>query len=335
MLASDGATFRAYGNLYETQEYLPSNPVVAPNTTPSGPVWTDVRGNAFDALDRATAAYENAFGTTPKLTNTYDTNGNYGLLSQSQNSAGQQSTMSYLSPGWTYQKTYQNDGGVTPSETYTYDADGRARTIQSSQFGSEMLAYDGDGRLTSDSEPTGGGYQSPATISYGYYADGLRQTLSVSSNAVSASNAFQYSYRTDGLLKTQHLTSPVTGDFAWTYSDAGRELTQSDPYTGTVIILAQTGGSRTLQAETFTYDSYGRVASLVLPEGYDRGQHAHRWLLLATIATSVETGVHCTRVRLRVSSHADGIYSYRKERGTFIFRSNPLPYIDAGGVLEA
>jgi RHS repeat-associated protein len=265
----DGATFHAYGNLYKTQEYLPNNPVIVPNTTPGSPAWTDVRGNAFDALDRATAAYENAFGSTPKITNTYDTNSNYGLLSQTQNAVGQQSITSYLSTGWTYQQQYQNDGGVTPSETYTYDADGRANSIQSSQFGSENLAYDTDGRLMSDSEPTGGGYNSPATMTYGYYADGLRQALSVSSSVVNAANAFQYSYRTDGLLKTQHLTYPITGDFAWTHTNAGRELTQSDPYTGVAISGAV--GTRTLQAKTFTYDPYGRVASLILPQGYTYG----------------------------------------------------------------
>jgi YD repeat-containing protein len=272
-VSDDGATFHAYGNLFKTQEYLPSNPVIAAQSTPASPTWMDVRGNSFDALDRATATYENAFGTNPKTTSTFDGNGNYGLLSQSQNAVGQQSIPSYLSTGWTYQKTYQNDGGVTPSETYTYDPDGRATAIQSSQFGAENLAYDSDGRVTSDAEPTGGGYSSPATLAYGYYEDGLRKSLSVSSSAVNASNAFQYSYRVDGLLQTQHITYPITGDFAFTYTNAGRELTQSDPYTGGVITLyttqdIATSSTRTLQSKTFTYDSYGRVASLVLPEGY-------------------------------------------------------------------
>ncbi len=276
----DGATFHAYGNLFKTQEYLPSTPVIAVNTTPTSPAWTDVRGTSFDALDRATVAYENAFGTTPKTTNTYDSNSNYGLLSQSQNAAGQQTVLSYLSTGWTYQKSFQNDGGVTPSETYSYDPNGRAVSIQSSQFGSENLAYDSDGRLTSDAEPTGGGYTSPATIAYGYYDDGLRKSLSVSSSQLTVSNAFQYSYRVDGLLQTQHLTYPITGDFAWTYTNAGRELTQSDPYTGSVITLYNSqdgpiGMTRTLQAKTFTYDAYGRVASLVLPEGYTYGSFTY------------------------------------------------------------
>lgn len=279
-VSADGATFHAYGNLFKTQEYLPSNPVIAANTTPASPIWTDLRGASFDALERPSVTYENSFGTVPKSTNTYDTNGYYGLLSQTQNAMGQQMIPSYTSTGWTSQKQYQNDGGVTPSETYTYDADGRATSILSSRFGTESLAYDGDGRLTTDADPTGGGYSSPATVTYGYYGDGLRQSLSVSSSAVTASNAFQYSYRIDGLVQTQNLTYPITGKFAWTYTNAGRELTQSDPYTGSVITLYTlmdnpTSSTRTMQAKTFTYDSYGQVASLVLPEGYTYGSFTY------------------------------------------------------------
>lgn len=145
----DGASFRAYGNLYKTQEYVPSNPVVQAGTTPAAPAWTDVRGTGFDALDRALSSYENAFGTTPKLSNTYDGNGYYGLLSGTQNAAGQQSLLTYYSTGWLDQKSYLNDGGVTPSQTYGYDADGRATSITSSQFGMESHVFDADGPLGS------------------------------------------------------------------------------------------------------------------------------------------------------------------------------------------
>src|SRR5581483_1005525 len=34
-------------------------------------------------------------------------------------------------------------------------------------------------------------------------------------------------------------------------------------------------GTRTLQAKTYTYDGYGRVASLVLPEGYTYGSFTY------------------------------------------------------------
>lgn len=270
----DGASFRAYGNLYKTQEYLPGNPIVQAGVTPAAPQWMDVRGTSFDALDRALASYENSFGTVPKLTNTYDTNGNYGLLSHTQNAVGQQSTLTYYGTGALYQKQYQNDGGVTPWMTYTYDPDGRPTSVNSSQFGAENHTFDADGRLVTVAEPQGGGYTSPATISYAYYGDGLRKDLSVSSSAFSQSNLFQYSYRADGLLQKQGVNaSSGGGTFAWTYTNAGRELTQSDPFAGKVITLyngqdAATGTTRTLQAKTYTYDVYGRIASLVLPEGY-------------------------------------------------------------------
>jgi YD repeat-containing protein len=269
----DGATFHAYGNLYKTEEYIPSTPNISANSTLTAPAWQDVRGNSFDALDRSLKAYENAFGTVAKTTNTYDTTGNYGLLGQSGNATGQQTTFSYFSTGWLNQKTYQNDPQATPTKTYTYDPDGRAVTLTSAQFGSETKTYDADGRLTLDKDPQGGGYMSPATLTYDYYADGLREDLTISSTAITATNAFQYSYRNDGRLQTQHLTYPITGDFTWTYTNAGRELTQSDPYTNEVVSLyntneATTGYTRTLQKKTFTYDSYGRVSSLVLPEGY-------------------------------------------------------------------
>jgi len=52
----DGASFHAYGNLYKTQEYLPGTPVVSANSAPAAPVWSDVRGTSFDALDRPLAS---------------------------------------------------------------------------------------------------------------------------------------------------------------------------------------------------------------------------------------------------------------------------------------
>lgn len=269
----DGASFRAYGNLYKTQEYIPSNPIVQSGSAPASPQWSDVRGTSFDALDRTLGSYENAFGPTPKVTNSYDATGYYGLLSQTQDAVGEQGVLTYYATGWLQQKQYQNDGGLTPWLTYTYDPDGHATTINSTQFGAENHKYDADNNLTTVAEPQGGNYVSPATITYGYYGDGKRMTLSVSSASFSQSNLFQYAYRADGALEKQQVNGATAGAFAWTYTNAGRELTQSDPYTGNVINLLDTndvgtGATRTLQAKTYTYDAYGRVNSLVLPEGY-------------------------------------------------------------------
>ena len=249
------------------------NPDVQVGATLAPPQWTDVRGSSFDALDRVLSSYENAFGATPKIVNTYDTNGNYGLLSQTQNAAGQQTILSYDATAHIYQKEYQGDGGVTPWLTYTYDPDERTTGISSSKYSAaENYTYDADGRLLSVAEPQGGGYTFPATISYGYYADGQRMSLSVSSSGFSQSNLFQYAYRADSSLEKQQVNGTNAGAFSWTYTNAGRQLTQRDPYTGNSITMwdanGVTGYTRTLQPKTYTYDQYGRVSQLLLPEGY-------------------------------------------------------------------
>lgn len=272
-VAVDGASVYAHGNLYKTQEYLPSTPIIIAGSAPTAPTWEDVRGTSFDALDRTVASYENAFGTSPKVSNSYDTTGNAGLLGQTQSALGAIMILSYLTTGWLQEKQFSNDGGVTPSESYAYDADGRATAITSSVFGAEQRSYDADGRMTTDAEPTGGGFQSPATLTYSYYDDGLRKALSVSSSQLTRTNALQYSYRPDGQLQTE--AASTIGNFAWTYSPGGRELTQTDPDTGDVIQLTDGNenptGTRTLQARSEAYDSYGRVSQLILPEGYTYG----------------------------------------------------------------
>jgi YD repeat-containing protein len=262
----------AFGNLYKTVEYLPSNPIVTVGQTIPNPVWTDVRGSAFDALDRATASYEMAFGTTPKLTNAYDGSGYYGMLSQSQNANAAQTVPAYDNAGHTTSDAFANDGGMTPNRSYSYDPDGRAVSVSSTTFGAESSTYDADGRLVTHADPTGNGYQSPVTTTYGYYGDGMRQSVSIASSALSAANLFTYSYRNDGPIQKQTVNWPTTASYAWTYTNAGRELTQSDPFTGSLINVYDANGtqtgSRTLQARTQTYDAYGRVSSLTLPEGY-------------------------------------------------------------------
>jgi YD repeat-containing protein len=263
----------AHGNLYQTQEYLPSTTTLTLGGTLSSPMWMPVRGTSFDTTDRALASYELAFGNAPKLTNIYDAAPNYGLMTQSQNATGATTTPTYDYDGHVTADTFSGDGGLTPNRTSTFDPDGRETTLSSTTFTGEGYTYDVDGNLATHTDPSGANYTSPATETYAYYGDGERKTVSIASTALNATNALAYSYRNDGALQTETSNYGGAQNYAWTYTPAGRELTQSDPYTGNVISLYTVAGSpngtRTLAPRTTTYDAYGRVATLTLPEGYE------------------------------------------------------------------
>ena len=240
------------------------------SNVPAAPIYTggctfqDVRGNTFDTLDRSLTKYEIAAGSAPEQTSVYDTNGEYGLLSQKTNPTSQTDTLSYDNDGNLGSEVFTD--GITPNRSYAYDPDGHETSLTSATMGTQSRAYDADGRVTAASDPSND--LDPGTITYGYYGDGLRSSLSLSVPALNfnQSNMFTYSYRPDGLRSS--LVDAVgvnngngNGNYAWTYSNAGRELTQSDPLTGQVTA----GAAYTLAAKTLTYDSYGRVAGLQLP----------------------------------------------------------------------
>ena len=99
----------------------------------------------------------------------------------------------------------------------------------------------------------------------------MRQALGLSIPALnfSQSTLFAYNYRADG--KPSSLVSAIgygNKTFAWTYTAAGRELTQSDPLTGAQVY----GNDISLVPETYTYDSYGRVNTLQLPRSLNQLQ---------------------------------------------------------------
>lgn len=283
MLWSDGSGNGVYGlgHLYKTQEYLPSTPVIAANTVPSAQTWTDVRGWAWDALDVPVHMYEFALGNSPRISFTYNgTNGTMGLLYQMFYGEGPSTTNptvtpSYLSNTWINHVSYSNDGGLTSPKAYIYDADGRATTLTSSTFGNETRSFDSDGNLTGVIEPSS--YGSYGNITYGYYADGLRKTVGISASSIPPATSLQYSYRPDGLLQTELASWATSRPFSFTYSSAGRFKTETDPSTGQSITIynantgASTGTSRTLAQRQVSYDSYGRVSQMILPEGYTYG----------------------------------------------------------------
>lgn len=263
---------RAHGNLYKTEECLVATQATIAAQAGAlpqiaGPCSfgiSDIRGNSFDSTDRPLTKYEGAFGATAQTTNTYDTSGNEGLLSQTVNAAGQSETFSYDSDGHATAQTFGD--GVTPNRTFAYDPDGHTTTLGSATLGNAVRTYDADGRLLTAADPTN--LTNPGTITYAYYPDGLRKALSLSIPSIgySQSGLFAYNYRPDGLRSSLASTAGPGGTFAWTYSNAGRMLTQSDPDTGDVVNLSSPAGShRTLQAMAYTYDAYGQVSGFTLP----------------------------------------------------------------------
>ena len=277
------SSVQGYGNLYKTQECLPSNPVIDARTTLSvapGCTFQDVRGSSFDALDRATASYEVAFGSTPKVRNTYDGPGDAGLLTGSVNATGQATSISYDADGHVVSDTFSDS---TPARSYSYDPDGHTVAVSSPAWGTQSYSYDAAGELTEKAEPSGGALLDPGIVQYAYYPDGARAALSLQIPAagINLPNAFQYNYRIDGLLQSQRVNAGDGGTYSWTYTAAGRELTQSDPSTGATVkattaprnpfpVSAQGAATYalTLGARTTRYDADGQVASITYPTGF-------------------------------------------------------------------
>jgi YD repeat-containing protein len=220
---SGSATFHAYGNLYATREYF--------GTSVS---WVDMRGNAYDALDRVTQklTYQPCNGTSggvcseaPGITAySFDANSaTAGLLASATDPLSQSTSYTYDAAGRKTAMTFAGDGGVTPSRAYTFDGDGRETTIVSS-VGTQAYTYDGNGRKSTATQPLGNG--TSATMSYTYYDNGLKSGVSVSSPTVNAALT-TWAYRTDGLMTSATLMGNV---FARTYTPAGRETAFQDPY---------------------------------------------------------------------------------------------------------
>ncbi|MGC2649247.1 MAG: DUF6531 domain-containing protein [Candidatus Cybelea sp.] len=288
--------FAGYGDLYKTQEYLPqSRSMVATyNQSYPSPGWSDVRGTSFDALDRAVGKYELAYGKSAVTTNTYDGTGEYGLLNQTENAV--QQIESYTYDGNARQETVQFSGAPLPlagNRNYAYDPDGRTTLADSANLGILYYTYDVDGKTISVTEPS----QEPAAslICYQYYGDGLTEFLSVglptdtcssngnniqfrsqpSNGGISQPSIFSYAYRNDGVLTHQQVTWGSLSDlFSWNYYPSEREEAETDPLAQPPtpgIAYTPPGNSNpgvTMQPTAYSYDSYGRVLGLTLPQGY-------------------------------------------------------------------
>jgi YD repeat-containing protein len=256
--AGGSASYYAHGNLYKTQHYF-ATPTYA---------WVDVNGNALDALDRSVARYQPVpHGPLETWTSVYDAPGQEGLLSSKTDPVSTTTTLQYDALGHTTSTVY-SDG--TANKTMGYDPDGHLVTQASSAFSiPDAFQYDADGREMQYAEGSGAGTTAPATITYSYYPNGLRSALSISSSALTQTNQLTYSYRNDG-LRTKLAVAGYNQPFAWSYTSAGRESSQSDPLTGTTS-PAVTSGADTLfnsfnyVPRTSSYDAFGHLATLTLP----------------------------------------------------------------------
>jgi len=260
------ATFRGYGNLFKTQEWL-AGPGA---TTPS---WTDLHGNAFDALNRTLAKYTFSPSANTTLSTTtirYDASAaTFGLVSSQLDPLGETTTYTYDELGHQSAVSFAGDAGVTPAKSSIYDANGRVATASNSTYGSQTVTYDADGRASEADESTSGSITSPSRITYDYYPDGTRKDLNVASTALTAAPLVTYSRRVDGMMSKEVVKyAGVTSTFGWSYSDGGRKLTQTDPYTGTTMPSPHTpvNVGTAYAATNWSYDTTGQLASANLPE---------------------------------------------------------------------
>jgi YD repeat-containing protein len=256
----EGTSFRAYGNLYKTEEW-------------NGSSWVDLRASAFDAMDRAVTKYTfspSSAMTLRAATMTYDaTTATLGLLSSTTDPLGETTTVAYDSMGQTTSLQFTGDSGVTPNKTFVYDPNGRETSAYSTVYGTEATRYDPDGRVSEVDEPIAGSMTSPARITFDYYPNGQRKDVNVASSAVTASPLISYAYRNDGRRTKLHIGyGQQQRDFIWTYSDGGRPTSQSDPFTGTAMPSPQApvAAGTAYPPMTKTYDASGQLTQLQLPE---------------------------------------------------------------------
>ena len=272
-----GLGLNGHGNLVSTQELL-SGTVWQPNLATTYGIatgtWTDLRATAFDGLDRPVASYEAAFGDQPKERRSYDGAGQLGLLSSVALATNELRQYTYDGMGREVARSYSGGANITPGVQLTLDADGHVVASSTDVLGTETMQYDSLGNLLSTVEPAslGGG-----TVSYDYYPDGKRRDLQFAGGGVAYAPLLQYSYRNDGLRDRLQLYNGTA--FQWAFTAAGRELSQSDALTGTSIqpdatYIANANGkevpyypaSVTYGLRTSTYDNYGRLSHLGLPE---------------------------------------------------------------------
>lgn len=248
------ASFHAYGNLFQTEELLPSsgwaiNVLQLGQTLTKNGTYVPIKATAYDGLDRTVAKYSlvaNPQNTGQDNLNTetltWDTSpldsNVAGLLGEDCND---------LSPQQCQEFDYQADGKQSTFEasdtqverTYLYDPDDRPAQITQTGFSNpQTYSYGVNGNLTSATEASGASnFSSPATLTYEYYADGKQDYLDVSSSLLTQNHLRTYSYRQDGLVQTDviddsslgtQILNPGKTTVSYTYTAAGRVTERSE-----------------------------------------------------------------------------------------------------------
>jgi RHS repeat-associated protein len=230
--------------------------------------WADISGNAFDTLNRDVAHYAyQPFGALETWTTNYDQNGYVGLTTSKVNPMSVATTIAYFATTKVQSVTFSDS---TPSETYSYDPDGRISSVTSATFGSDVYTYDAAGDEIGYREAAGAGTTSPEQLSYTYYQNGWRASTGIAASAIPSGEQFQFSYRNDG-RRTALAVTGLSNPFSWTYSNAGRMLTQSDPYTGSPLAANAGVAALTLGPLTNTYDGNGQLLSETFPGQVELG----------------------------------------------------------------
>jgi YD repeat-containing protein len=261
-----GLGYHASGNLFKTQEWVPASA----NASPS---WTDLKGSAYDSLDREVAMY----GFSPSSNTTlraksfaFDaSSATLGLLASQTDQLGEVTTYAYDNLARTTAVQFAGDGGVTPSNAFGYDLNGRVVSATNSVYGTTTTAYDADGRVSEVDEPTTGAITSPAKLTYDYYPNGQRKDLNVTSTALTAAPLYTYDYRVDGKRTAIHLLyGPNQGSFSTSYTDAGRNTSRTDPFTGSAMPNPQSpvAAGALYGPTTWAYDTNGQLSNLQIPQ---------------------------------------------------------------------
>jgi YD repeat-containing protein len=245
------SSFKAHGALFKVQEY-------------HGLGWIDMKGAAYDALDRSVDTFTYAPNANCTLNNlsgcenasvtsrVYDGTASAGMLDHTKDAVGTVSTFLYRNAGEVKSVSFSDGTGTQLG----YDLD--ARVVSAAELCSpscstyvESYAYDRDGNQIQKAEQPENN-SDPVMLTYNYYPDGKRESITLS-GAINQSNLFTYDYDASGRPKNTNLTyNATTENFGFAQTSAGRPASETDPYSTT----------------TATYDlAAGRLHTLTPPEG--------------------------------------------------------------------
>lgn len=276
-----GSTFAAYGGLYKTQQCW----VIAYNPNGTNQCgWNDMTAMAYDPVGRQTrrfvrkpGSYDKQFtpgsyapGNVQVWKYAYDATP--GMLDQVTKPDGTTVSYAYTHDGQVSSQTFADSAtaseDTTSNLTYEFDADGRTVSAASAYFGADTYSFDYDGHLGQYAEGTA--YNPDGEVlTYGYYANGWRQSLKIASPVYNETRTYAY----DNAGRRTALTPSDYGAFTWTYDAGGRMLSQSDPTTGNAINCGNSCNTTnypngfTYGKKTISYNSAGQSSTLTFPDG--------------------------------------------------------------------